>query len=358
MCSQLAAFAPALPIAQAVSRVSRSRAFSTAAMHASLDAPATSVAGVQPVFAQAMLRVSDAETSIAFYKEAGMRYLAHMHFPEYQFSLHFLAAPDPSLPPSPPADTARKDVAQWLWALRCPTLELTYNWPAPGKDAPEKYASGNEKPRGFGHLALAMPTLPRCATHLPHGATLPGETSAVVADPDGYAVKVVAGTSRPLFARTMLRVRDAAKSVRFFEHLGMQRVCQFDADGASHIFLAYINADTQLPPQGAPVDQCVAFLSKFSAPVVHLRHDWEHPEPKLVSGNEKPYRGFGHLGVIVDDIYAVMQRMEKLGYGVVRKPSPFLDVGDIAFVKDDDVGYWVELINRNGKPAENAYFNQ
>lgn len=342
------AFASSLPFFRRAIAPRTCRAIMSAPV--ALDAPAHSVAGVRPVFAQTMLRVTDAKKSVSFYENLGLRFLTSLDFPEYTFSLYFLSAPDGTTPPLPGDDASRAERAQWLWGLRCPTLELTHNWPG---GEPETYVSGNEEPRGYGHLAIVGGNNMGDAQVASGATALPGEDGEVVTDPDGYAVKVIGGEGGAVFARTMLRVNDAVKSVRFFEHLGMRRICRIDSNGTSHFFLAYVDEDTAIPADNATAEECGKWLATFGAPMIHLRH--EQGGEKLVNGNEKPNRGFGHVGIIVDDIHDVAKHMEELGYGIVRKPSPFLDVGEIAFVKDNDVGYWVELIARHGKAADKAY---
>lgn len=300
---------------------------------ATLTAPADSVVGARPVFAQTMLRCSDPKLSISFYESLGLKYLGTLAFPEYNFSLYFLCAPDESTA-TPPSSESRAEFANYLWSLPCVTLELTHNWP--NDDPPEVYVSGNEEPRGYGHIAISGASSPEHATLVSDGK------SSTVVDPDGYSVLLRESSSTAVvYSQVLLRVADPTKSVVFFERLGMRRLARVDDEslGISNFYLGYYNAE---PPR----ENIESWLSSLKIPVVHLQHNWRKPE-KLVNGNEKPYRGFGHLGIIVDDIYQVSAKMEELGYVIVRKPSPFLDVGEIAFVKDNDVGYWVELISRS-----------
>lgn len=326
--------------------------------------PAKSVAGKHPVFAQTMLRISDPEKSISFYEMLGLKYIATMAFPEYKFSLYFLIAPDTSFPKPPPIDAPRDVVSKYLWALRCPTLELTHNWPSDDPESdpshpPEKFVSGNVPPFGYGHLALSGISPPPSLETFPdkYGPSYEQKSCSFVTDPDGYAVKVIDSdtTTTPgvTYARTMLRIHDPAKMVPFFERLGMLRLAVINDTeaGIDHYYMGYVNKDFTIPTQG--INQ---WITNLQTPVVHLRHNWKNPESALANGNEKPHRGFGHLGIIVDDIYSTTKHMEEAGYGVVRKPSPFLDVGEISFVKDDDMtGYWIEIIARSNEAADEAY---
>lgn len=106
--------------------------------------------GAQPTFAQAMIRVRDADKTITFYGSRGLAHIATVPVPEFDFTLHFLAAVGDA--ERPPAGADRKAVAKWLFSRPYPTLELTHNALGEGEKA-EEYVSGDEAPRGFAGIA-------------------------------------------------------------------------------------------------------------------------------------------------------------------------------------------------------------
>lgn len=342
------------------------------------EAPA-SVAGVQPIFAQCMLRVKHLDASRDFYEgKLGMKYLTRLDFEDGRFSLIFFAYTDDD---TPGEDAPRPQRAEWLWSRPYPTIELTWNWPDESGVDDEQYVNGNTEPKGFGYTAIivddvqaAVDALVQRGVALVQKRTLQnGVATACIADPDGYWVKLQQRTTPstnsqysmrgvigndPVLSRAMLRVRDPRTSIAFFQKLGYRYVTRIDVpeDEYSSFFLAYTDADG--PPEQSSAAEKAKWVSDFRAFLVELRHEWGTEtanEDLYVNGNVRPYRGFGHLGIIVSDIYDTTSKMETEGYGIVRKASPFKDVGSIAFVKDPDTGYWVEIIERTGEVPSAPY---
>ena len=94
-----------------------------------------------------MVRVTDIEASLKFYRDAlGLEVLSRRDNEAGQFTLVFLAAPGDS--------TAQ--------------VELTYNWPK-GDGSAEAYTAG----RNFGHLAYAVDDIyATCQRLMNHGVTI------------------------------------------------------------------------------------------------------------------------------------------------------------------------------------------
>ena len=119
-----------------------------------------------------MVRVTDLDASIAFYRDAlGLELVTQREVPAGRFTLAFLAAPgDPN--------------AQ---------VELTYNWD------PEAYTGG----RNFGHLAYAVDDIyAACKRLQDHGVTVlrpPRDgRMAFVRSPDNISIELLqAGAALP-----------------------------------------------------------------------------------------------------------------------------------------------------------------
>ncbi|MEY4440224.1 MAG: hypothetical protein RIQ36_1688 [Pseudomonadota bacterium] len=112
-----------------------------------------------------MVRVTDLETSLKFYRDAlGLRVLRTKESEQGRFTLVYLAAPG-------------DDDAQ---------VELTYNWD------PEVYTGG----RNFGHLAYAVNNIyATCEKLQAHGVTIlrpPRDgRMAFVRSPDGISIELL-----------------------------------------------------------------------------------------------------------------------------------------------------------------------
>jgi lactoylglutathione lyase len=121
-----------------------------------------------------MVRVSDLDASLRFYRDAlGLEVLRRTEHEAGRFTLLYLAAP---------GDEAGKYQ---------PQVELTYNWPdADGKV--ETYTGG----RNFGHIAYAVPDIyVACQRLADHGVTIlrpPRDgRMAFVRSPDNISVELL-----------------------------------------------------------------------------------------------------------------------------------------------------------------------
>lgn len=147
---------------------------------------------------QTMLRIRDPEPSLAFYRDVlGMTLLQQLDFADMRFSLYFLAylGEDETVPTNP-AERAR-----FIFA-RETTLELTHNWGTESDPAFRGYHSGNDDPRGFGHLGISVPDVAAACARFeaagvpfrkrPQDGTM--KDIAFITDPDGYWIEILSPT--------------------------------------------------------------------------------------------------------------------------------------------------------------------
>ncbi|MDB5684162.1 MAG: glyoxalase/bleomycin resistance protein/dioxygenase [Sphingomonas bacterium] len=120
------------------------------------------------------------------------------------------------------------------------------------------------------------------------------------------------------YLHTMIRVSDPAKTIAFFELLGLKEVRRMDSEKGrfSLIFLA------------APGDE---------AAQVELTHNWDE------TGGYDGGRNFGHLAYQVEDIYGTCQRLMDGGVTINRPPRD----GHMAFVRTPD-NISIELLQQGG----------
>ncbi|XP_072984047.1 lactoylglutathione lyase [Typha latifolia] len=150
--------------------------------------------------------------------------------------------------------------------------------------------------------------------------------------------------------QTMFRIKDPKVSLDFYSRvLGMKLLKRLDFPEMkfSLYFLGYEDTES------APADPTQRTVWTFSQKAtLELTHNWgteNDPEFKgYHNGNSDP-RGFGHIGITVDDTYKACERFESLGVDFVKKPDDGKMKG-IAFIKDPD-GYWIEIfdLQRIGK---------
>jgi lactoylglutathione lyase len=147
-------------------------------------------------FNQTMLRIKDPVLSLEFYRKVlGMQLLAQADFEEYQFSLFFLGYASSSATTSEKADFPALRSA----FAREGVLELTHNWGTEADDAFVGYHSGNNEPKGFGHIGLCVPDVYEACKWFDQNAVKfvkrPDDGNmkglAFITDPDGYWIEIL-----------------------------------------------------------------------------------------------------------------------------------------------------------------------
>ena len=130
------------------------------------------------------------------------------------------------------------------------------------------------------------------------------------------------------YLHTMVRVEDIDASLHFYcDLLGMEEIRRRDSEGGRFtlVFLA------------APEDKVSALAGQ--APMVELTYNW--PAEDGSAENYSGGRNFGHLAYVVDDIYALCQKLMDGGVTINRPPRD----GNMAFVRSPD-GISIELLQK------------
>lgn len=129
-------------------------------------------------YLHSMIRVTDPDATVAFFKLIGLEEVRRFEVEAGRFTLIFLAAP------------GQAGIAE---------VELTYNWPPADGSAGEDYTGG----RNFGHLAYAVDDIyAACQRLMDGGVTInrpPRDgRMAFVKSPDGISVELLqAGPALP-----------------------------------------------------------------------------------------------------------------------------------------------------------------
>jgi len=145
------------------------------------------------VMQQTMLRIKDPKDSLAFYQNVlGMTLLGKYDFPSMQFTLYFLGY-EQAIP-----EGDDKEKTQWVFG-RSGLIELTHNWGTETDDSFTGYHSGNEEPKGFGHIGITVPDVYAASERFekygvefvkkPDDGSMKG--LAFIKDPDGYWIEIL-----------------------------------------------------------------------------------------------------------------------------------------------------------------------
>ena len=145
------------------------------------------------VMQQTMLRIKDPKPYLDFYQNVlGMKLLGKYDFPKMEFTLYFLGY-EQDMPKG-----TDKEKAQWVFR-RPALIELTHNWGTEKDDSFAGYHSGNDEPKGFGHIGISVPDVYAACEHFarydvefvkkPDDGSMKG--LAFIKDPDGYWIEIL-----------------------------------------------------------------------------------------------------------------------------------------------------------------------
>ena len=138
-----------------------------------------------------MMRVKSQEASLKFYQDVmGMTLMRTSENKDAGFNLYFLGY-------GPPAGEKSANGVNPT-AEREGLLELTWNYGSEKEQGPV-YTSGNEEPKGFGHICVSVDNLEAaCARFEEKGVTWKKRLTdgrmksiAFVLDPDNYWIEVI-----------------------------------------------------------------------------------------------------------------------------------------------------------------------
>jgi len=130
--------------------------------------------------------------------------------------------------------------------------------------------------------------------------------------------------------------------------LGMVNVAKrdFESGKFSLYFYTYLSQEEQraLPGDSSSPERW-DFMKTNNKHYIELTHNWgTETDPSFQgyhTGNSEP-RGFGHIALVVPDVRAAVDRLEREGVRILKHPDAGSMKG-IAFVADPD-GYWVEIL--------------
>ncbi|KAF5724738.1 lactoylglutathione lyase [Fusarium mundagurra] len=285
-----------------------------------------------------------------FYEFLGMSLVKKLEFPDSKFDLYFFGYDSPNALSHNKSTFDRQGL-----------IELTHNYGT--EDDPEyKVNNGNQEPnRGFGHTCIAVDNIQAACKRIEDAGykfqkkLTDGRMRniAFVLDPDGYWVEVVArndykqtedvketDVSTYTMNHTMLRVKDAEKSLKYYQEvLGMSRLRTLENPeaGFNLYFLGY--PGDQPFPEGQD-ENTVTHREGL------LELTWNYGTEKdenfhYHDGNSQP-QGFGHICVSVDNIDAACKRFEDLNVSWKKRLTDGR-MKNVAFLLDPD-GYWIELV--------------
>jgi len=296
-------------------------------------------------FNHSMIRVKDPKESVKFYEFLGMKLLKKLSFPEAKFDLYFLGYD------SPKAVSGGNN----LWD-REGLIELTHNY-GTESDPDYKVNNGNVEPhRGFGHTCISVDNLQAaCARIEAAGYKFQKKLTdgrmkniAFALDPDGYWVEIIG--QKPVeetenvketdletyrMNHTMIRVKDAEKSLKFYQEvLGMTliRTHKAEAAGFNLYFLGY----------GAPTGDDKGTAEREGLLELTWNYGTEKDEAFAYHDGNKEPQGFGHICVSVDNLEAACSRLESLNVNWKKRLTDGR-MKNVAFVLDPD-GYWIEVV--------------
>ena len=140
--------------------------------------------------------------------------------------------------------------------------------------------------------------------------------------PEGYCKERPSETNDFIFQQTMYRIKDPKASLDFYSRiLGMRLLAEkhFPEAKFSLYFMGYV--DEKSIPKTEPERSAWLFQQPATLELTHNHGTESDPEFKgYHNGNADP-RGYGHIGLSVNNVDETCERFEKLGVKFQKKPN-------------------------------------
>jgi len=167
-----------------------------------------------------------------------------------------------------------------------------------------------------------------------------------------YEVKSLCDKHNIVWNMTAIRIKDPEISVPFYkDHFNMRVIRIVPLNFLQPPRCNYI-LETSVSEEEAKKQ---SWENKYTLNLVHYSGDEKNDELIMNNGNQKPYRGFGHIAFNCDDVYKSCDTLEKNGVKFHKKPDDGRMKG-LAFALDPD-GYWIEIVSRDKSCKFNTQFN-
>jgi len=303
-----------------------------------------------------MIRIKEPNRTLDFYQnKLGMTLLGQKDFNESKFTLYFLGYDQ----------SGAANYGNSLWN-REGVLELTHNHGSENDDEFQAH-SGNSEPRGFGHICISVDNITAVCEKL-EGADVKFQKKlddgrqkdiAFALDPDGYWVELIERslTKEARDAKktnlesyrlnhTMIRIKDPKVSLPFYQDI-MGMTLLRTSEHANAKFTLYFLGYTHDKKASATEHEAKQLCSEYEG-LLELTWNWGTETDTTFkgyhNGNSEP-KGFGHIAVVVDEIEAACERLEKKGVRFIKKPKDG-KMKNIAFIQDPD-SYWIEIVPKD-----------
>lgn len=139
------------------------------------------------------------------------------------------------------------------------------------------------------------------------------------------------------FLHTMVRISDPDASLKFYcEGLGLELIRKVDVE-AGRFSLFFLASPKDIERTGGMGNDLNPTATDI--PMIELTHNWDE-------GDYDSGRNFGHLAYRTENIYEIVEHLERMGITINRPPRD----GRMAFVRSPD-GVSVELLQA-GAPLE------